>query len=93
MSKLSKRKMHYEDLPFKPYKHGGKAKKMADKKVKSVEAKTRGEHVKDIIIAVLVTGIIAFIAGTQYANAQNDRMNEAVANTVQTEADTVQPKK
>jgi uncharacterized protein HemX len=40
--------------------------------------KTRGEHVKDILIAVLVTGILAFIAGMYFANQQNSRITSAV---------------
>jgi cell division protein FtsN len=40
--------------------------------------KTRGEHVKDVMIAVLVASIIAFIGGMQFANKQNATVSEAV---------------
>lgn len=62
---------------------GGKGSKMS-KNTKPVEAKakiynkSRGEHFKDIVIAMLVTGIIAFIAGAQFQAKQNDAVNAAV---------------
>lgn len=40
--------------------------------------KTRGEHVKDILIAVLVTAVIGFIAGMHFANKQNAKVEQAV---------------
>lgn len=43
-----------------------------------VYQKTRGEHVKDVMIAILVAGIIAFIAGMHFANKQNAKVSEAV---------------
>jgi hypothetical protein len=41
-------------------------------------SKTRGEHVKDILIAVLITAVIAFIGGTVFANKQTARVEQAV---------------
>lgn len=41
-------------------------------------AKTRGEHYKDIVIAILVTGIIAFVGGAQFQAKQHDAVNAAV---------------
>lgn len=41
-------------------------------------AKSRAEHYKDIAIFVLVTGIIAFVAGVQVANSNNAQIQEAV---------------
>lgn len=42
-------------------------------------AKTRGEHYKDIVIAVLVTAVIGFIAGMHFQNAQNTEVKNAVS--------------
>lgn len=47
-------------------------------KVRKSYSKTRGEHYKDIVIAVLITGIIAFIAGVQFANNSNAKIQAAV---------------
>lgn len=41
-------------------------------------SKSRGEHAKDIMIAVLVTAVIAFIGGLVFANKQNARVEQAV---------------
>lgn len=80
MSSLSEHEMHYEDLPFQTPKVVGKVKKMAKTTDKSVKAykKSRGEHYKDIVIAVLVTSIIAFICGVQFASSQNAKVSTAV---------------
>lgn len=51
--------------------------------------KTRGEHFKDIVIAVLITAVIAFVSGASYANKQNaeiDAAVDAVEKTVNTQA-------
>lgn len=40
--------------------------------------KSRGEHAKDILIAVLITGVVAFVGGTMFANKQNARVEQAV---------------
>lgn len=40
--------------------------------------KSRGEHYKDIVIAVLVTAVVAFVAGSVYANNQSKVTAEAV---------------
>ena len=85
MSTLSEHKLHYEDLtPKKTAKRGGKAKKMAKNnkeipaaKTRKVYQKTRGEHYKDILIAILITGIVAFIAGLQFANSNNAAIQAA----------------
>lgn len=42
-------------------------------------AKTRGEHLKDIVIAILIAGILAFVAGMHFANAQHEQVSKAVA--------------
>lgn len=41
-------------------------------------AKTRGEHAKDIIIAILVTSIVAFVGGMVFANKQQAKVQQAV---------------
>jgi gas vesicle protein len=41
-------------------------------------AKTRGEHCKDIIIAILIAGIISFIAGMHFANQHTTDTAQAV---------------
>lgn len=41
-------------------------------------SKTRGEHFKDIVIAILIVGVIAFIAGVQYSDSKNAQMQSAV---------------
>jgi len=47
-------------------------------KIRRVYEKTRGEHIKDIIIAVLITGVIVFVLGVRYANNQNVQLTNAV---------------
>lgn len=45
-------------------------------------SKSSVETVKTVLIAVLVTGIVAFVAGMQFANRNNAQVNaklEAVA--------------
>jgi Mn2+/Fe2+ NRAMP family transporter len=42
-------------------------------------AKTRGEHYKDIVIAILVTSIIAFVGGVVFANKQEAEVKSAVS--------------
>ena len=47
-------------------------------KVRKVYEKSRGEHYKDIVIAILVTAVIAFIGGMAFANRQNAEVEQAV---------------
>lgn len=72
----------------KPEK-GGKGSKMS-KKVTAAEAvskatttkkyaKTRGEHTKDLIIAILVTGVVAFGFGMHFEGQHNAEMQKAVS--------------
>lgn len=88
MSSLSSYKLDFEELPLTT-RMGGKDSKMS--KQPKVEApaksynKTRGEHVKDVLIAVLVAGIVAFIGGMQFANKQNATVDEAVKAVTLTE--------
>lgn len=42
-------------------------------------AKTRGEHYKDIVIAILVTTMIAFTGGMVFANKQQAEVRNAVS--------------
>lgn len=41
-------------------------------------AKTRGEHFKDVIIAMLITAVIAFVGGMHFANKHNAEVQSAV---------------
>lgn len=42
-------------------------------------AKTRGEHAKDIIIAILVSSVIAFVGGMVFAGKQQAEVRNAVS--------------
>lgn len=77
--------VQYEDLPAKNNnKIIRKDTKMSKKqeiptaKTRKAYSKTRGEHYKDILIAVLITGIICFVAGLQFANSNNEAIKAAV---------------
>lgn len=41
-------------------------------------AKTRGEHLKDMVIVALVAGLIAFISGMHFSNQQHAQTAQAV---------------
>lgn len=85
--------MAYEETPQKTRKGGKDIKLMSkstnqasDKPAKKY-AKTRGEHYKDIVIAILVTAVVAFVVGVHYANNQHAETAKAVeAATAQTTA-------
>ena len=77
--------VQYEDLPAKNNnKIIRRDSKMSKKqeiptaKTRKSYQKTRAEHYKDIVIAVLITGIIAFIAGAQFNAGQNNAISKAV---------------
>lgn len=74
------------ETPIKP-SSGGKdiitkmSQKQSTPEVKAPKAKyskTRDEHFKDIVIAVLITGIIAFVGGMVFQGKQQDAINTAV---------------
>lgn len=77
-------KLKYEDLPKTTKQLKKETLKMSKKqeapiaKTRRVYSKTRAEHYKDIIIAVLVTGIIAFIAGASMQSKQQTAVIDAV---------------
>ena len=50
----------------------------AVKAPKAKYSKTRGEHFKDIVIAVLITGIIAFVGGMVFQGKQQQAIETAV---------------
>jgi len=50
----------------------------ASKATSKKYAKTRGEHFKDIVIAILITAVLAFIGGMVFANKQQATVNAAV---------------
>ena len=77
--------LKYEDMPKKKYNLIKKeTRKMSKKqevptaKVKKSYSKTRAEHYKDIVIAVLVTGIIAFMLGANMQSKQQTALIDAV---------------
>lgn len=83
--------MEYELTPIKPLtitRKGGKDSKMSNKtntlEVKPVKkyAKTRGEHYKDIVIAILVTAIVAFCLGVKVQSDRNAEVAKAVSQAV-----------
>lgn len=72
------------ETPQKPLKTARRGQKLSRNSI-TKEArqakryqKTRGEHGKDIIIAVLVTAVMAFMAGMYFANKQNAEVQNAV---------------
>lgn len=79
----------YLDIPelTKP-ERVGRAKIMPNKSTTNAEApkasrvkyaKTRGEHYKDIVIAILIAGIVAFIGGMHFSNQQHSQLTAAVS--------------
>ena len=80
--------MQYELTPIKPLtitRKGGKGQKMPKStkevpvaKVRKSYSKTRGEHYKDIVIAVLITAIVAFICGAVFQSKQQNAITAAV---------------
>ena len=74
----------YEDMPFHKPERVGRTLKMS-KQAKTVEAteaksynKTRGEHIKDMVIVALVVGIVAFGLGFKFNADRNSEMQNAV---------------
>lgn len=93
MNSLEAFKLEFEDIPPQKPERVGKDSKMsksnqpvADTKPAKKYSKTRGEHFKDIVIAILVTAIIAFGLGVKF---QADR-NAEVANAVKAVTATAQ---
>ena len=80
--------LNYEELPEQKrtiIKRGGHKmpkttnnQEVKQAKIRRVYEKTRGEHIKDVIIAVLITGVVAFVLGARYANNQNAQLTSAV---------------
>lgn len=89
-STLAEYPLQFEDIPQKRYnkivktRKGGKDSKMSKEvkqsEVKNVKryAKTRGEHIKDLVITALIVAIIAFVAGMAFQNKQQDAINQAM---------------
>ena len=79
--------MEYIETPINPYRVGRTFTKMSKqtttqpevtKAPKAKYSKTRGEHIKDVIIAMLVTGIIAFAAGIWFNEGKQHEIETAV---------------
>lgn len=85
-SALADHELKFEDLPKKQYnkktvKAVGRtemSKTVSEPKIAKRYSKTRGEHFKDIVITILVTAIVAFVAGSVFANKQQARIDQAV---------------
>lgn len=83
---LADHELKFEDLPQKQYnkktvKAVGRtemSKTVSEPKVAKSYKKTRGEHFKDIVITILVTAIVAFVAGAMFANKQQAQIDKAV---------------
>lgn len=82
-SALDKHKLEYEELPFsininKHTRKGGKDIKKMSKEESTKKAKryskSQGEHIKDLVIAVLVASIVAFALGIRFEANRNDEM-------------------
>ena len=74
--------LEFEDVPFtKPYRVGKDSKMSKSNQPTSepkVYAKTRGEHIKDMVIVALVVGIVAFGLGFKFNADRNSEMQSAV---------------
>lgn len=87
MDSLDGYPLQFEDMPLKLSKTAGRiSKQMSQPKSTTTEvkapkakySKTRGEHFKDIVIAMLITGIIAFISGMHFQASQQEAIETAV---------------
>lgn len=89
-SVLDSHKMQYEDMAPRKLKtrKGGKGSKMSKNNKTEVASKaapvkknqkSRAEHAKDILIAVLITSAVAFISGMHFANQHQADINKAVS--------------
>ena len=90
MSDLDKYKMKYEKTKWRKLssktninktKPKPKTKNKPSKKEKQMKT-SKIETIKTIVITALVTGIIAFIAGTIYANSIHNQVKSEAANIV-----------
>lgn len=77
--------MEYIETPINPIRVGRVTKMTksqptpeAPKAAKAKYSKTRGEHIKDVIIAMLVTGIIAFAGGIWFNEGKQQEIETAV---------------
>lgn len=87
MNSLAEYPLEFEDMPLRknPIRVGRTFTKMSKQNQPTPEvkaskkyAKTRGEHNKDLVIAILVSGIIAFIGGMTFQARQQSAINTAV---------------
>lgn len=84
MSDLDKYKMKYEKTKWRKFSaktNKTKTKTKPSKKEKQMKT-SKIETIKTIVITALVTGIVAFIAGTIYANNIHNRVKSEAANIV-----------
>lgn len=91
-SALADYPLEFEDVPFtKPERVRRTFTKMSNNKPTEAPAKvynkTRGEHIKDMIIVALVVAIVAFGLGVKFQSDRNAEVQNAVkAATTQTVA-------
>jgi len=80
--------LYFEELP--KTRKGGKGNKMPNNKSTTTTeapkasrkyAKTRGEHLKDMVIVALVASIIAFIGGMHFQNSHDMQVVNASKTT------------
>lgn len=74
------------DITSKKPRKGGKDSKMSNntkaespKRSKAQNTKSKGEHAKDIVIAILITAVVAFVGGMAFANKQSAEIKNAVS--------------
>lgn len=82
MSTLDSYTLHYEDIPKNPNRVGRTFKMSKAKQTTEAPAvynKSQGEHRKDIVIAILVSAIIAFVGGMYFKGTQQAEIDRAVS--------------
>jgi len=90
MSSLAEYPIEYiDDMPLINPKRVGRTFKMSKQSTVTeapakVYNKTKGEHTKDIVIAILVAGIIAFIGGMTFQSKQQSAIDTAVKSVTPT---------
>ena len=82
MSDLDKYKMKYEKTKWRKFSTKTNTNKTKPSKKEKQMKTSKIETIKTIVITALVTGIVAFIAGTIYANNIHNRVKSEAANIV-----------
>lgn len=82
MSDLDRYKMKYEKTKWRKLSAKTNTNKTKPSKKEKQMKTSKIETIKTIVITALVTGIVAFIAGTIYANNIHNRVKSEAANIV-----------